>query len=96
MEWLEKINNQGKQTSVVKEVAITRKLDKDGYCIAHITTTEDLQTGLVNVDYLSSHSCHKPSIEECRYLPPHPSLCQMMQEKCAAGISIEKIMDDEL
>jgi len=61
-----------------------------------MTATENLENGLVQVEYLSSHSGHKPSIEECKYLPLPPSLCQKVLEKNAAGIAIEKIMDGEL
>ena len=52
MKWLEKMNNQGKQISATKEVYITRKLGTSGYCIARMMATENLQTGLVNVEYL--------------------------------------------
>ena len=89
-------NEQPRKTDKCHKGDITRKLDTSGYCIACITATENLQTGLVNVEYLSSHSCHKPSIEECRFLPLPPSLRQKVQEKCAAGMTIEKIMDGEL
>ena len=89
-------NEQPRKTDKCRKGGITRKLDNSGYCIARMTATENLQTGLVNVEYLSSHSCHKPSIEECRFLPLPPSLRQKVQEKCVAGITIEKIMDGEL
>ena len=61
-----------------------------------MTATEHLETGIVTVEFLSSHSCHKPSIEECKYLPLPPSLRQKVLEKCAAGIAIEKIMYGEI
>jgi len=65
-------NKQPRKTSKCCKGGITRKLDKDGFCIAHMTDTEDLQTGLVNVEYLSSLSCHQPSVGECKYLPLPP------------------------
>ena len=60
-----------------------------------MTASENLKTGIVTVDYLCSHSCHKPSIDECKYLPLPTSLRQKVLEKHAAGITIEKIMDGE-
>jgi len=89
-------NKQPRKTDECRKKQLTRKLDKDGFCIARMTATENLKTGLVTVEYLSSHSGHKPSIEECKFLPLPPSLRQNVLEKCAAGISIEKIMDGEL
>ena len=61
-------NEQPRKTDMRHKGGITRNLSTSGYCIARTTATENLQTGLVNVEYLSSHSCHKPSIEECRFL----------------------------
>ena len=88
-------NRQPRKTDKCRKKGSTRKLDKDGFCIARITANENLETGVVKVEYLSTHSCHKPSVEECRYLPLPPSLCQKVKEKCAAGITIEKIMNGE-
>ena len=89
-------NECPRKTKKCRKKRPTRKLDKDGFCIARMTATENLKTGMVTVNYISSHSCHKPSIDECKYLPLPASLRQKVLEKCAAGITIEKIMDGEL
>ena len=57
--------------------------------------SENLQTGEVTVDYVSTHTGHKPSVEECKHIPLPPSLRKEVQEKFAAGVTIERIMDGE-
>lgn len=55
--------------------------------------SENIQTGVVTVEYMSTHTGHKPSLEECRYLPLPTSLRREVQEKFAAGVTLERIMD---
>ena len=70
----------------------SRKLD-GVFCIARMMVSENLKTGVVNVDYVSTHTGHKPSVEECKHIPLPTSLRKEVQEKFAAGITIERIMD---
>lgn len=57
---------------------------------------ENVETGVVTVDYVSTHTGHRPSVAECKHLPLPNSLRKEVQEKFAAGISIERIMDGML
>lgn len=54
---------------------------------------ENLQNGAVSVDYVSTHTGHKVFVEECKHIPRSTSLRKEVQEKFAAGITIERIMD---
>ena len=55
--------------------------------------SKNLQTGAVNVDYVSTHTGQKASVEECKHIPLPTSLQKEVQEKFVAGITIERIMD---
>ncbi len=78
--------------AATRGVCESRKLD-GAFCIARMVVTEKLQTGEVVVEYVSTHSGHKPSVEKVKNIPP--TLRKDVQEKFAAGITIERIMDGE-
>ena len=88
-------NKQPRKTLATRRKNKSRKLDAV-YCIARMMVSENLQTGVVTVDYVSTHTGHKPSIAECKHLPLPGSLRKEVQEKYAAGITIERIMDGML
>ena len=77
-------------TRITKE---SRKLGKDSYCLARMTANENLQTGKVWLQYISTHSNHELSLAESKHLPLLNSVKEEVQEKFAKGISIERIMD---
>ena len=58
-----------------------------------MTAAKDLVTGEVKVEYIFTHSCHRPCRAELRFLPLSQSLGKEVKEKIAQGITIEKIMD---
>ena len=60
-----------------------------------MTVVENVESGVVSVEYISTHTGHNPSVGECKHLPLPPSLRKEVQEKFSAGITIERIMDGE-
>lgn len=85
-------NVQPRKTEENRKTGVSRKLES-GFCIARMTATEDLNAGKVTVEYVSTHTSHTPSIEECKYIPLPPSLRKEVQEKFVKGVTIERIMD---
>ena len=55
------------KTEQFRKSARTRKLGN--FCISRMMATESLETKAVKVVYISSHSNHKPGIDECKHLP---------------------------
>ena len=85
------VNKQPRKTPATRKSSGSRKLD--GACIARMMLSEDIQTGAVTVEYISTHTGHKPSLDECKYLPLPTSLRQEVQDKFASGVTLERIMD---
>ena len=52
-----------------------------------------VQSGKVEVDYISTHTNHELGIQECANLPLPKSLHKSVKEKYSQGISIERIME---
>ena len=63
------------------------------YCLARMTAIEYVQSGKVEVDYISTHTNHELGIQECANLPLPKSLHKSVKEKYSQGISIERIME---
>ena len=69
----EKTSNLRRKTLATRRRNESRKLD-GVFCIAMMMVSENLQTGAVNVDYVSTHTGHKPSVDECKHIPLPTSL----------------------
>lgn len=55
--------------------------------------TEYLQNGNVKIVYISSHTNHILGIKECKHLPLPQSVKGYIQQRFAAGVSLERILD---
>ena len=55
--------------------------------------TEYLQNGNVKIVYISSHTNHTLGIKECKHLPLPLSVKGYIQQRFAAGVSLERILD---
>ena len=67
-------------------------------CISRMIVVENVKSGVVSVEYISTHTGHKPSVKECKYLPLPPCLWKGNTRQVfqfSAGIAIERIMDGE-
>ena len=81
-----------RKTSSTQQKTESNKMNS-GFCISRMTTTRDLVTGEVKVEYISTHSGHQPCRAELGFLPLPQSLRKEVKEKFAQDITIEKIMD---
>ena len=87
-----RVNRQLRKTPATRKTKGSRKLE-GGSCIARMMVSENKQTGVVTIDYVSTHTGHKPSLDECKYLPLPTSLRREVQEKFSAGVTVERIMN---
>ena len=65
----------------------------NSYCLARMTAIEYVQSGRVEVDYVSTHTNHELGVQECTNLPLPKSLHKSIKEKYSQGISVERIME---
>lgn len=84
-------NRHPNKTGQVRKHVGTRKLGN--FCISRIMATEYLETGRVNVTYISSHTNHLLGIKECKYLPLPPSVKKYIQQQFAAGVTLDRVIN---
>ena len=73
----------------------SRKLGAENYCLAHISTTEEVSSGKVSIMYCSTHTNHEINLEECKNLPFPRSVVEQVKTMFASGVQIEKIIDGQ-
>ena len=58
-----------------------------------MTANENLVTGKVSVQYITTHTNHGLSLADTKYLPLPQSIREEVGDKFARGILLERIMD---
>ena len=72
----------------------SRKIEQ--YCFSRMIVTEYLKEGKVHVLYISNHTSHDLSLQECKHLPLPPSIKADIQQQFAEGVFLERIIDSKL
>ena len=72
----------------------SRKIEQ--YCLSRMIVTEYLKERKVHVRYISTHTNHDLSLQECKHLPLPPSLKTDIQQQFAEGVLLERIIGSKL
>ena len=72
----------------------SRKIEQ--YCLSRMIVTEYLKERKVHVRYISTHTNHDLSLQECKHLPLPPSIKTDIQQQFAEGVPLERIIDSKL
>lgn len=86
-------NATARKTPQTRKRAASRKQGSDGYCLASITATENVENGEVTVTYIATHTSHQINLMECRHLPLPQSVTAQVRSMLAAGVHVEKVID---
>ena len=58
-----------------------------------MTACENLNTRVVTVSYIATHTNHPLELKECKYLPLPKTVAVRVKTLLASGVQMEKIMD---
>lgn len=82
-----------RKTSKKRVSRESRKLSPEKFCLATMTVNEDLNTRVVTVSYIATHTNHSLDLSECKYLPLPKAVAARVKTLLANGVQMEKIMD---
>ena len=71
----------------------TRKLGSSNYCLASMTVNECMESGVVTVKYVMTHTNHHTNLSECKHLPLPKCVVDKVRLQLASGVKIERVLD---
>ena len=86
-----KENKKTRKTGQKRYSQGSKKLDS--YCLSRMTASEHSKTGEVVVEYIKTHTNHKPGLMEVKYVPLPEVTRQEVRNKYADGVRLDKIID---